>query len=120
MGGLKDIAQNIDKSAKKASIDYAFTMNSGLSLHKPIKPFSMLHVYVRPEDKEFFERMLNLVSSDENSAQLCLIVTRSGKIFEAKKEMHGLSVVADMQLKKDLLDYGEESLAREFDAMITS
>jgi hypothetical protein len=120
MGGLKDIAQNIDKSAKKASIDYAFTMNAGLSLHKPIKPFSLLHVYIRPEDREFFERMLNLVSADENNAQLCLITTKEARIFDTKKEMHGLSVVADNQLKTDLYEMGEEQLARELDTVLTA
>jgi hypothetical protein len=113
VGGLKDIAQNIDKSAKKASIDYAFTMNAGLSLHKPIKPFSVLHAYVRPEDKEFFERMLNLVPSNESNAQLCIISTKDKGIFDNAKEMHGLSVVSDEQLKEDLMKYGEEQLAKE-------
>lgn len=115
-GGLKDIAQNIDKSARKASIDYAFTMNAGLSLHKPIKPFSILHVYVRSEDREFFERMLHLVPAEESSAQLSLITSGSKSLFSNKIEMHGLFVVSDMQLKKDLMDYGEEQLARELEA----
>jgi hypothetical protein len=115
-GGLKDIAQNIDKSARKASIDYAFTMNAGLSLHKPIKPFSILHVYVRSEDREFFERMLHLVPAEENSAQLSLLVSGSKSLFNNKIEMHGLFVVSDMQLKKDLMDYGEEQLAKELEA----
>ena len=120
IGGLKDIAQNIDKSAKKASIDYAFTMNAGLSLHKPIKPFSILHVYVRPEDREFFERMLNLVSADEKTAQLCLITTTNNNVFDSKKEMHSLSVVADMQLKQDLQELGEEQLARELEETLNA
>jgi excisionase family DNA binding protein len=119
-GGLKDIAQNIDKSAKKASIDYAFTMNAGLSLHKPIKPFSLLHAYIRPEDKEFFERMLNLVPSNESNAQLALISTKEKTIFDNSREMHGLNVVSDIQLKNDLLEYGEEQLAKEFDASLSS
>lgn len=119
-GGLKDIAQNIDKSSRKASVDYAFTLNAGMSLHKPIKPFSILHVYVRPEDREFFERMLHLVPAEESNAQLCLFVTKDKNVFESKKEMHGLYVVSDAQLKKDLLDNGEESLAREFESVVHS
>ena len=120
IGGLKDIAQNVDKSAKNASVDYAFTMNAGLSLHKPIRPFSLLHVYVRPEDREFFERMLNLVTADEKTSQLCLISTRDNSIFANKREMHGLSVVSDMLLKQDLQEHGEEQLARELEETLTA
>lgn len=116
-GGLKDIAQNIDKSARKASVDYAFTMNAGLSLHKPIKPFSLLHVYVRPEDREFFERMLHLVPAEEGNSQLCLLTSGKKSIFNDKKEMHGLSVVSDNQLKSDLIDHGEDALAGELDSL---
>ncbi|EKD99778.1 MAG: hypothetical protein ACD_22C00176G0004 [uncultured bacterium] len=119
-GGLKDIAQNIDKSSRKASVDYAFTMNAGLSLHKPIRPFSILHVYVRPEDREFFERMLHLVPSEESNAQLCLLTTGNKSILINKKEMHGLYVVSDVQLKKDLLEKGEEDLAKEFETLLNS
>jgi excisionase family DNA binding protein len=118
-GGLKDIAQNIDKSAKKASVDYAFTMNAGLSLHKPIRPFSLLHAYIRPEDRDFFERMLHLVPAEEGNAQLALIATDNNSIFTNKKEMHGLSVVSDTQLKRDLSEYGEEELASEFISILS-
>ena len=114
-GGLKDIAQNIDKSARKASIDYAFTMNAGLSLHKPIKPFSLLHVYVRPEDREFFERMLHLVPAEKNNAQLCLITGKVKSVLSDREEMHGLYVASRTQLKRDLLENGEEELARELE-----
>ncbi len=117
-GGLKDIAQNIDKSSRKASVDYAFTLNAGMSLHKPIKPFSVLHVYIRPEDREFYERMLHLVPAEENNAQLCLLSSKNKSLFDSKKEMHGLYVVSDAQLKKDLIDNGEEGLAREFDSIV--
>ncbi len=116
-GGLKDIAQNIDKSARKAAIEYAFTMNAGLSLHKPIKPFSLLHVYIRPEDREFFERMLHLVPAEENNAQLCLMVSTDNSVFGSKKEMHGLMVVSDDQLRQDLQTFGDTSLLDEFDSI---
>jgi len=113
VGGLKDIAQQLDKSARKSGVPYAFTMQAGLSLHKPIKPFSILHAYVRAQDRDLFERMLELSGSDENAAQLCLFTTDSQTIFAAAKEMHGLFVVSDLQIKKDLLDNGEEDLAAE-------
>ncbi len=115
--GLKDIAQNIDKSAKKASVDYAFTMSAGLSLHKPIKPFSVLHVYVKSEDKDFFEKVLYLTPSDRGNSQLCLLVSDDDNLYRSSKEMHSLKVVSDMQLRKDLMQYGEEELAKELDAV---
>ena len=113
VGGLKDIAQNIDKSARKLNTDYAFTLNAGLSLHKPIKPFSVLHVYVAPKDREMFERMLQLTTSDEANAQLCIVEASGQHVFSERREMHGLYVVSDLQLRRDLLDAGEEDLARE-------
>jgi len=115
IGGLKDIAQNLDKSAKKASLEYAFTMNAGLSLHKPIKPFSLLHSYVRTQDKDFFEKVLKLSSSTKESAQLCLIVSDEEPIYESRKELHGLYVVSDVKLRADLMAIGEEELAKELE-----
>lgn len=113
VGGLKDIAQAVDKTAKKSSVPYAFTLNAGLSLHKPIKPFSLLHVYVRPQDRDFFEKSLQLASSGKESAQLCLRFTDDGNVYSNVEEMHGLAVVASERLKKDLVDAGEGDLAGE-------
>lgn len=111
LGGLKDIAQNIDKSSKEASIDYAFTLNAGLSLHKPIKPFSLLHAYVRPGDLQYYEKLLSLSPSDTDNAQLCLITTEEDMIFSEKDSLHGLSVVSKVQLKKDI-----DSMAADLNA----
>ena len=102
LGGLKDIAQTLDKSAKEASLDYAFTLNAGLSLHKPIKPFSLLHAYVRPNDLNYFEKLLALTPSDSSSAQLCLMTADNDVIFRNRESLHGLSVVAKGQLRKDV------------------
>lgn len=117
LAGLKDIAQNIDKSARKASVDYAFTMSAGLSLHKPIKPFSILHVYVKSDDKDFFEKVLYLTPSDKGNSQLCLLISDDDNLYRSVKEMHSLKVVSDVQLRKDLMHYGEEELAKELDAV---
>lgn len=112
-GGLKDLAQNLDKSAKKASLNYAFTLDAGLSLHKPIKPFSLLHSYVKSEDLVFFEKILSLSEAVESDAQLCLIVSDDGSLYSEKKEIHGLNVVSDERLKEDLISSGKEELAKE-------
>lgn len=115
IGGLKDIAQNLDKSSRKASLEYAFTMDAGLSLHKPIRPFSLLHTYVGADDLEYFEKSLKLTESEEGSAQLCLIAAADASPFSGKKEMHGLFVVSDARLRQDLLDSGKEDLAKELE-----
>jgi hypothetical protein len=118
LGGLKDIAQNIDKGARSSKNDYAFTMSAGLSLFKPIKPFSLLHVYVRPEDREHYEKQLKLNPATEDDAQLCLILSKDNKIFSSKIEMHGLFVVSKIQLIKDIDRFGDSELVSEAQSII--
>lgn len=113
VGGLKDVAQNLDSSARKASVPYAFTMQAGMSLHKPINPFSLLHAYAKPSDKDFFEKMLKLTPVTKDEAQLCLIYSDDAKVFSGRKELHGLYVVADDQLLSDLKSAGEDELASD-------
>ncbi len=115
VGGLKEIAQSLDKSAKNASLDYAFTMNAGLSLHKPIKPFSLIHAYVRSGDLPYFEKVLQLTPSQKEIAQLCLITSDNDNLYAKRKELHGLFVVSDSQVKADLLAEGEVELANELE-----
>lgn len=110
LGGLKEIAQNLDKVGRKANVDYAFTLYAGLSLEKPLKkPFSLLHAYVSPESEELFTKMLQLEPSDEKNAQLCLILSDDPSVFANKEEKHGLYVVSDDQLNKDFQTFGLES-----------
>jgi predicted transcriptional regulator len=102
LGGLKDIAQNIDKTSKNSGVEYAFTMSAGLSLHSPIKPFSMLHAYIRSKDKDFFERVLMLTPSDEENGQLGLILSDDNKVYNTSIQMHGLAVVSKERLLVDI------------------
>lgn len=113
LGGLKEIAQTADSIAKKFDIDYAFTLNAGLSLHKPIAPFSVIHLYVREKDLELFEDYLKLNPSSEESASVCLITQDSNEVFRDVYELHGLNVVSNVQLRSDLIDKGLDKLARE-------
>jgi len=114
LNGLKEIAQNVDRVAKKFDTDYAFTMNAGLSLHKPISPFTLIHTYVRGRDLELFEDYLNLTEvSNPEEASVCLIVPGDVSIFEDSYELHGLYVVSNVQLRSDLIDKGLDKLARE-------
>lgn len=118
LGGLKDLAQNIDKSSRNSGLDYAFTLNAGLSLYRAIKPFSLLHVYVRSKDKDFFERILMLTPSDENNAQLAMIVSDDKSLYSGKDELHGLFVVAKERLLEDIREYGDEDLIEEAESTI--
>ena len=114
LNGLKEIAQNVDRVAKKFDTDYAFTMNAGLSLHKPISPFTLIHSYVRGRDLELFEDYLNLTEvSNPEEASVCLIVPGDVTVFEDSYELHGLYVVSNVQLRSDLIDKGLDKLARE-------
>ncbi|MFH1648142.1 MAG: helix-turn-helix domain-containing protein [Patescibacteria group bacterium] len=117
LGGLKDIAQNIDKTARNSGLDYAFTMNAGLSLYKPISPFSVLHAYIRSKDKDFFERILTLTPSDEGNAQLCLVVSDEDSIYKGIDELHGLKVVEKKRLVEDIGEL-DEKLLREAEGIL--
>lgn len=113
LSGLKEVAQTVDKVSKKFDLDYAFTLNAGLSLHKPISPFSLIHVYINENDLEIFEDYLKLTPSSEKDAQICLIMAKDRDIFEDSYELHGLFVVSNVQLRSDFIDKGLDNLARE-------
>lgn len=113
LGGLKDIAQNLDKSARNSNLDYAFTLNAGASLHKPIKPFATLHAYVRSTDRDFFEKILRLTSANQSNAQLCLVLSDNQGLYDSKEEVHGLYVVSKNQLKNDINTFGDQALMQE-------
>lgn len=116
LGGLKEVAQNIDKIARKSAVDYAFTLYAGLSLDKPLKkPFSVLHVYVDPSTEALFQRMLQLEESDESNAQLCLMFPQNSRVFANKVEKHGLYVVSPSQMREDFESMG---LAEEFETLL--
>lgn len=108
LGGLKEIAQNIDKTAKNSDLEYAFTMHAGLSLFKPIKPFSTLHAYIKPKDRSFYEKVLMLTPAEEDNAQLALITWPQEDLFKEKQELHGLSVVSNKRLLSDIAENDEE------------
>jgi excisionase family DNA binding protein len=117
LGGLKDIAQNIDKTSKNSGLDYAFTLNAGLSLYRPINPFSTLHVYIRSKDKDFFERILALTPSDESSAQLCMIISDEEAVYSGADELHGLRVVHKERLVEDIREK-DETLLKEAESIL--
>lgn len=117
VGGLKEIAQSLDKAAKKASLDYAFTLDAGLSLFKPIRPFSVIHAYVKSSDRDYFEKALKLTEVSMSSAQLCLYISDEKDIYKNKREMYGLNVVSRDKLRNDLIAAGEKDLVAELETV---
>jgi excisionase family DNA binding protein len=117
VGGLKEIAQSLDKAAKKASVDYAFTLDAGLSLFKPIRPFSVIHAYVKSSDRDYFEKALKLTEVSKSSAQLCLYISDDKDVYKNKREMYGLNVVSRDKLRNDLISAGEKDLVSELDTI---
>ncbi len=111
LGGLKEIAQNIDKISRKSNVNYAFTLHAGLSLDKPLKkPFSVLHAYVESDSEPLFERMLKLEETDEGNAQVCFLFPKDNSVFEERREKHGLYVASTDSIEEDfsLMGLGEE------------
>lgn len=117
VGGLKEIAQSLDKAAKKASLDYAFTLDAGLSLFKPIRPFSVIHAYIKSSDRDYFEKALKLTEVSKSSAQLCLYISDEKDIYNDKREMYGLNVVSRDKLRNDLIAAGEKDLVAELETV---
>ncbi len=113
VGNLKEIAQQVDKISRKFDLDYAFTLHAGLSLHKPIAPFSTIHAYINDLDLEVFEDYLKLTTCEPEEAHVCLLIPKSRSVFEEAYELHGLFVVSNIQLRSDFIDRGLENLARE-------
>ncbi len=113
LSGPKEIAQTIDKISRKFDLDYAFTLNAGLSLHKDISPFTLIHVYINERDLEIFEDYLKLTPSSERDAHLCIKVAEDRDIFDDSYELNGLFVVSNVQLRSDFIDKGMDNYARE-------
>jgi len=113
LSGPKEIAQTIDKVSRKFDLDYAFTLNAGLSLHKDISPFTLINVYINERDLEIFEDYLKLTPSSEKDAHICLMMSKEREIFEDSYELNGLFVVSNVQLRSDFIDKGMDNYARE-------
>ena len=113
LSGPKEIAQTIDKVSRKFDLDYAFTLNAGLSLHKDISPFTLIHVYVNERDLEIFEDYLKLTPSSERDAHLCIKLAHDREVFADSYELNGLFVVSNVQLRSDFIDKGMDNYARE-------
>ena len=101
-------------------LEYAFTLNAGLSLHYLIDPFTILHFYVNPEDLQIWKSALGLIPvSSKNEANIGVLVN-TDVVFIPTKEIGGFKVVEDKLLLKDLTRASEDALVREFRQRITA
>jgi UPF0288 family protein (methanogenesis marker protein 3) len=77
----------------------------------------LLHVYVRTKDKDFFERILALVPSDESNAQLCIITSDEDDLYANADDMHGLKVVNKKRLIEDITEM-KNDLMKEAESIL--
>lgn len=118
VGGLREIAQTVDKTARSANVEYAFTMSAGLSLHKLVKPFSLLHVYVKSDTRPLFESSLRLQPAAEDGAELAILIEDNDTVYQEKEERHGLFVASPTKLLADAKLFGDEALVAEAQSII--
>jgi hypothetical protein len=109
---LKTVAKMVKKVGDDENVDYAFTMNAGLSLFFPLEPFSVIHFYVKEGDMDVWAKNLQLKESNSDDANLGILVTR-GDAFSGSREVSGLKVVSKNTLINNLNANGKTNLASE-------
>ena len=113
---LKVVAKLIKRAGENASADYAFTGPAGLSLFYPIKSFDKLHIYVSPDQVEFWKLRLQLEEITMEESNLILIKADSVEVFQNAGERGGLKHVSISKLKDDLKQLGMVDELKEFES----
>ncbi|TXI33602.1 MAG: helix-turn-helix domain-containing protein [Niabella sp.] len=111
---LIDLAKKIKETGSARGVDYAFTLNAGLSLHFSINPFEILHFYINPEDLQVWKSDLKLTPVREESEANIGILINTEIIFPQTKEIGGFKLLDDKLLFKDLVKFGDQDLVRRF------
>ena len=111
---LIDLAKKIKETGSARGVDYAFTLNAGLSLHFSINPFELLHFYINPEDLQVWKSDLKLSPVREADDANIGILINTEIIFPQTKEIGGFKVLEDKLLFKDLVKLGDQDLVRRF------
>lgn len=117
---LIELAKKIKQTGDSKDLEYAFTMDAGLSLHKLIRPFTILHFYANPEDMQIWKDELKLVPTQRKEEANIGVVVNTDIVFVSTKEIGGFRVVEDKILLRDLSNAREESLVKEFREYLTS
>ena len=117
---LIDLAKRVKDTALSKDLEYAFTLDAGLSLHYPIDPFTVLHFYINPEDLQLWKSSLGLIPvSNKDEANIGVFIN-TDIVFVPTKEIVGFKVLEDKLLLKDLMRAGEDALVREFRQKISN
>lgn len=104
--GIKDLrllAQKIQKSCQNAHVPYALTGYAGMSLHREMPPFSLIHLYVSFDDLPFFENILQCQEvPNEDDANLCLMEVADLEFWKQTETFKGFKVATLPRLEEDL------------------
>jgi excisionase family DNA binding protein len=111
---LIDLAKKIKGIGSTRGVDYAFTLNAGLSLHFSINPFEILHFYINPEDLQVWKSDLKLSPVRDEAESNVGVLINTEIIFPQTKEIGGFKVLDDKLLFKDLVKLGDQDLVRRF------
>ena len=113
---LRVIAKLIKRAGENASADYAFTGPAGLSLFYPIKAFDKLHVYVSPDQMDFWKLRLQLEESSEEFSNVVIIKADTVEVFSQAGERGGLKHATPERIKDDLKQMNMVEELREFES----
>lgn len=114
---LRTVAKMVKKVGDDKGVDYAFTMNAGLSLFFPLDPFSVIHFYINQKDLDLWKSELQLKDTTTEEANLGILMT-TGQAFEGSREVSGLKVVSKSKLIENLKTHNMNSLADQADSKL--
>lgn len=114
---LRTVAKMVKKVGDDKGVDYAFTMNAGLSLFFPLDPFSVIHFYINEKDLDLWKSELQLKDTNTEEANLGILMTQ-GRAFEGSREVSGLKVVSKVKLLENLKSHNMSSLAEQAESKL--
>ncbi len=112
---LIELAKKIKEVAQVRDLEYAFTLDAGMSLHVfLVKPFTILHFYANPEDMNIWINELKLVPVNSEKEANIGILINTDIIFVPSKEIGGFRVVEDKVLLNELAEFNRPDLLTQF------
>lgn len=113
----EEINRFFHRLKKVKATKYAVTGLAGAMLVAPFVRPSNIHVYVKSEDDAAaLAKALDMVPVESNG-NVKLAIVKSNGVFYGAHEMNGVTVVSDVQLYIDLLNYparGEEAASEVY------
>ncbi len=117
---LIELAKKIKEVAQIRDLEYAFTLDAGLSLHFGIRPFTILNFYANPEDMNIWVNELRLMPVKSSKEANIGMLINNDIIFVPSKVIGGFRVVEDKILLNELAEFGEKDLLAQFRQFLTS